>query len=512
MDATSSSHSLWASAELAAFPRLDRDLTVDLLIIGGGLTGLTAAYLLTRAGMRVAVLERHRIGAGDTRHTTAHVTAVTDARPQELSRLIGEDDAAALWRAGQAAIEQIEGQVGTLGIACDWRRVPGFLHAPFDVPAERLGDVRTALAQDADLARRWGFDASFEERVPVVGTFGVRYASQALFHPMKYLRGLAEALRLEGVPIFEESEPSFTDDPEQFECHGHRLRAGWVLMATHNPHPGRERRTKADVRQTKLALYVSHALRARQPSALPEGLYWDTSDPYRYIRIELDEQGASIVAGGEDYKTGQAADARAPQAALEEWVGRLFPAAEITHRWSGQVIETPDAVPFIGEVAPRQWIATGFSGNGMTFGTLAAMLLRDALTGVDNPWTRVVAPDRASARRDPWEYLRQNTDYPYYMLRRLLGREAGGRLHAIGAGEGAVIMSEGRHVAAARDRAGRLHLRSGICTHMGCAVTWNQLDSTWDCPCHGSRFRLDGAVLSGPADQPLPDPPSSEEH
>jgi glycine/D-amino acid oxidase-like deaminating enzyme/nitrite reductase/ring-hydroxylating ferredoxin subunit len=510
MDASPSSLSLWAREELPLFPRVNRDLDVDVLVLGGGLTGLTAAYLLVRAGARVAVLERRRLGAGDTSHTTAHVTAITDARPDELRRLIGDADAAALWAAGLGAMLQIERLVETLDIACDWRRVPGFLHAPFDAPEEECARQRPSFRQDAEWAQQWGVPATAVGRVPVVESPGVQFPSQAVFHPVKYLRGLATGLRAEGVPVYEHSEAVFTDDPEHLDCHGHHIRAGWILMATHNPLPGREARAKAHLRQTKLALYTSHVLSARLTRAAPaDGLFWDTNDPYRYLRLETDDQGCRIVAGGEDHKTGQASDSSEPQGALERWVRQLFPDAAVTHRWSGQVIETPDATPFIGEVAPRQWIATGYAGNGMTFGTLAAMLMRDAVTGVDNPWARVVSPARASATRDPWTYLTENTDYPYYMLRRLLGRDAGGKLYDLARGHGAVVTRDGHHVAAARDDEGRFHLRSATCTHMGCQVTWNELERSWDCPCHGSRFGIDGQVLSGPAEHGLAEPPTS---
>jgi nitrite reductase/ring-hydroxylating ferredoxin subunit len=221
------------------------------------------------------------------------------------------------------------------------------------------------------------------------------------------------------------------------------------------------------------------------------------------VRVEAATNGYSVVAGGEDHKTGQMPDTRMPQAALDEWCQRLFPSARITHRWSGQVLETPDAIPIIGEVADRQWIATGFGGNGITFGTLSAMLVTSALTGRPNPWIDLVSARRITALRHPWDYIRENVDYPYYLLKRMLGPEDERSLRNLKPGDATVVKLDGRAVAASRDDAGLYRLRSAVCPHMGCLVVWNQVERTWDCPCHGSRFSSDGTVMRGPAERDL---------
>jgi Rieske Fe-S protein len=257
--------------------------------------------------------------------------------------------------------------------------------------------------------------------------------------------------------------------------------------------------------QTKLALYTSYAMGGRLPAGTAvEGAFWDTSDPYLYLRVERRDDHEYLILGSEDHKTGQADDPTACYERLERRFRTLFPGIDITHRWSGQVIETNDGLPFIGETADRQFAATGFAGNGMTFGTLAAMMARDAACGQENPWTDLFHPSRKTVRGGLWDYLRENKDYPYYMVRDRLAGPEGRSLRGLRRGEGKILELGGTRVAAYRNDAGTVTRLSPICPHMGCVVAWNGAERTWDCPCHGSRFEPGGKVISGPAESPLP--------
>jgi len=209
-----------------------------------------------------------------------------------------------------------------------------------------------------------------------------------------------------------------------------------------------------------------------------------------------------VIFGGEDHKTGQAENTNACFGRLERSLLQVIPDAKVTHRWSGQVIETPDGLPYIGETAERQFAATGFSGNGMTFGTLAGIMATDYVLGRKNPWTDLFNPRRKTLR-SAWNYLVENKDYPYYMFRGRFAGAAEQQLRSIPRGRGKVIEYKGQQVAAYRDESGTVALRSAICTHMGCLVDWNDAERTWDCPCHGSRFEPDGSVIAGPSEQPL---------
>jgi Rieske Fe-S protein len=256
--------------------------------------------------------------------------------------------------------------------------------------------------------------------------------------------------------------------------------------------------------QTKLALYTSYVLAGVVPrGVVPDALWWDTGDPYNYLRVQPNRDHDVVVFGGEDHKTGQQEDTEACYRRLEQRLHAIVPRVDVTHRWSGQVIETPDGLPYIGQSAEHQYAATGFSGNGLTFGTLAGMMMSDAILGRPNPWAELFDPGRKALSRGLWDYLKENVDYPYYMIRDRFAGAEGQSLRAVKRGQGKIIERNGGKVAAYRDEAGAVTIRSAMCTHMGCVVGWNTAERTWDCPCHGSRFKTNGEVISGPAESPL---------
>ena len=488
------------------FPRaskLKKDVEVDVIVVGGGITGLTAAYLLKNAGKTVAVLERGRLGGVDTSRTTAHLTAVTDNRLYETAATFGETAARAVWDAGAAAIDQIVTLIRTKEIDCDFGWVPGYLHAAQGMSDD--AEARAELEREAETARRLGIDAEFLESVPLFGAPGIKFPHQALFHPLKYLAELARLIPGNGSHVFSSSEvEEVRDEPLEVKAGGVTVKGRYLVLATHTPLTGNTGLMRAMVFQTKLALYTSYALGAKIPSgAAPAGLFWDTADPYHYLRIEPRRGYDYAIFGGEDHKTGQEADTAACYRRLEERFLGLFPAAVIDHRWSGQVIETNDGLPFIGETAERQFVATGFGGNGMTFGTLGAMMAVDACLKRKNPWQEIFDPHRAKIRGGTWEYLKENKDYPYYMLRDWTAAAEGNSLAALGRNEGKILELNGRKVAAYRDAGGKFSLCSPVCTHLKCIVGWNDAERTWDCPCHGSRFKPTGEVISGPAEEAL---------
>jgi Rieske Fe-S protein len=299
----------------------------------------------------------------------------------------------------------------------------------------------------------------------------------------------------------------FCDDPLSVTSNGHTLSCDAIVLATHTPLMGNTNIASATWFQTKLALYTSYVVAGRVLSgSVPDALFWDTADPYHYVRLDRHRDFDVVIVGGEDHKTGQASDTNACYDRLERTAIVLVPGIEITHRWSGQVIDTPDGLPYIGETAPRQFAATGFAGNGMTFGTLGGMMAADSVAGRANPWSDLLDPGRTKIRGALWDYLTENKDYPYYLVRDRFAGAEGRSLRALKRGQGKILDIDGQRVAAYRDPTGNAIVRSAVCTHMGCAVAWNDAERTWDCPCHGSRFATDGSVIAGPAESPLPEP------
>jgi glycine/D-amino acid oxidase-like deaminating enzyme/nitrite reductase/ring-hydroxylating ferredoxin subunit len=492
------------SATMPRFAKLERDLRVDVAVVGGGITGLTAVYLLAKAGRSAALIERERCGQIDTGHTSAHVTMVTDLRLTELAKQFGRNHAQAVWDAGLAAISNIDAIVREEDIACELAWVPGYLHGPIGAaPSQDPAPYR----EEATLAYDLGFDATFVGEVPVIGGPGVQFENQARFHPRLYIAGLARAATAAGAQIFEHTAAeSFCDRPRSITANGCTISCDAIVLATHTPLTGNTSLASAMMFQTKLALYTSYVVAGRAAAGtIPDALFWETADPYHYLRLEPHRGFDLVIFGGEDHKTGQAADTNACYERLERTLLRLVPGAELTHRWSGQVIETPDGLPYIGETAERQFAATGFSGNGMTFGTLGGMMAADAVLGRTNPWADLFDPGRKKLRGALWDYIAENKDYPYYLVRDRFAGAQGRSLRALKRGEGKILELDGRRVAAFRDPTGATSMKSAVCTHMGCDVRWNQAEQTWDCPCHGSRFKPDGAVIAGPAESPLGD-------
>lgn len=490
------------TAKIPTFAPLAKNITVDVLVVGGGITGLTTAYLLKKAGMKVALVERAELATIDTGHTTAHLTHVTDIRLKELVKNFGRDHAQAVWDAGAAAIDQIEELVSIEGIDCEFTRVPGYLHAPINGGKK---DERDAFREDAELANSFGFDATYLESVPRMQQPGVRFANQAKFHPRKYLATIATAISGAGSEVFEKTAVSeFDSEKHRAKANGHWINYSRVVLATHNPLLGEASVVSGTLFQTKLSLYTSYVVGAKLPrGGVPIASFWDTNDPYHYLRVDRHADFDYAIFGGEDHKTGQAPDTEACFVRLEDSLRRLLPTAEIDHRWSGQVIETNDGIPFIGENAEGQFISTGFSGNGMTFGTVGGMMARDWAAGTTNPWAELFDPERKKIKGGAWDYLRENKDFPYYLIKSRFSEPEGESVRALKPGEGRVLKLKGAKVAAYRDADGKVTKHSAVCTHMGCIVRWNQAEGSWDCPCHGSRFDPKGKVIAGPAKAPL---------
>lgn len=494
-------HPLWTERVTRCdYPPLNESLRTEVLVIGGGITGISTAHLVARLGFKVTLVERDRIGCGDTAHTTAHLTYMTDARLTELVRLCGEEKALLSWMAGRQAMERIRRTAATLDTDVELRELTGHLVA---AESQDLEQEIWRLQQEQKMAVEMGFPVRYLNSVDPTGQPGLIFPRQMTFHPLKYLHALTRAASQQGVRIHELTNVSeFSSTPRHVIANGHRITYDQVIIATHVPLQGNGGTMGSALFQTKLASYSTYAIAAKAPAGLlPEMIWSDTADPFHYLRVNRTPEGLTIVWGGEDHKTGQVEETVERFDRLEQSLARIAPGASVSHRWSGQVVETVDGLPYIGGTDDGQFIATGFSGNGMTFGTVAAMMARDYVSGKRGDLEDVFSPSRVEMAA-VGNYLRENKDFPYLMIKDRIGIEEG-EVPSLRPGEGRVLKAEGERVAACRDEKGKLHQLCAVCPHLGCIVAWNNSEGNWDCPCHGSRFEADGKLIAGPAEEDL---------
>jgi len=480
--------------------RLTRDLEADVLVIGSGIAGLSTAYEFLQRGRRVVVIDSGAIGSGMTARTMAHLSAISDEWYAELIARRGEEMARLFHESHSAVISRIAEIVAAHGITCNFRRLDGVLFAATEKDEAKV-------AEEFDAAQRLGIEVERVIGVPFCGMGGaraLRYPGQATFNPALYMRGLAGAIALHGGQFFADT-PVMTVEEEGDGVvatvkKSVTIRARAAVIATNSPI------NDLVAIHTKQAPYRTYAVAFEVPKgAVPDALYWDTVDPYHYVRLEPTEASDILIVGGEDHKSGKADDGQERFARLEAWTRGLIPqAGSVTHLWSGQVMEPVDYTGFIGRNPGNKniYVATGDSGQGMTHGAIAGMLIAELMTEGSQPWEQLYEPSR-KITRGLGEYISENMTAAKNMAEYLQRGEISSP-RELAPGEGA-ILRDGRHlVAVSRDEQRKLHKRSASCTHAGCVVHWNSTERCWDCPCHGSHFAPDGSVLNGPAVKPLP--------
>jgi len=490
--------SYWeASEDLLEKGSLNQSIETDFCIIGAGISGLTTAYLLTKAGKRVVVIDDGAIGGGTTSRTTAHLSNALDDRIYRVEKWHGAEKAKLAVDAHTRAIGEIERIIETEKIDCDFLRVDGFL-------IEAAGG-EDDLNEELEAAHRAGFaEVELVERAPVkdfdTGKC-LRFPRQGQFHILKYLSGLAKAIEQNGGKLFSNTraiEWKGEDAPEVKTASGQTIRAKAIVLATNYPIMSKM--------FAKLPAYRTYVIGARIPkNSIEKCLIWDTADPYRYVRTQPENDYDILIVGGEDHRTGQEDDGDERFQRLWQWAQKRFPMAEkVLYKWSGQFFETHDGLAFIGRFSgsePNVYLITGDSGMGMTHGTIGGMLVSDLILGRANPFTEVFEPSRLATQSITEavpEIISSTAPYVDWIT-------GGGVSSAeeIKPGEGAIISHGTTKIATYRDENGKLYQRSAVCVHLGCIVRFNSLEKTWDCPCHGSRYGLDGHPINAPAYKPL---------
>ncbi len=476
--------------------------SAEVAIVGSGIAGLSIAYELAERGLSVVVLDRGEIAGGMTARTTAHLAPICDDSLAELLSMRGQELARGFQASQSAAVDRIEAIQEELGIDCEFRRLDGILfldpeseESVLDDEVSAAGEIGVAVERGKGLPLRTLEDRPF-----------LRYPDQATFHPLKYLRGVAKALSAKGARLHPGTAVvgvNEKDDRVELKLEsGHTVTADHAVIATNSPIHD------LVALHTKQAPYRTYAMGFEiERGTLDDALYWDTQDPYHYVRLTSGENGKDIViVGGEDHKTGEADDADSRFAALTSWAKTLIPdLGPERYRWSGQVMDTLDYCGFIGREAgsKRVLVSTGDSGQGITHGVVASLLIPDLILDRENEFAAVYDPDRKPIKATS-TYVSENIT----AVKNFAEYLAPGELSSIDElkpGQGAIVRSGLRKIAAYRSKDGNVIEKSAACTHLGCHLHWNSFEECWDCPCHGSHFAPDGSVLNAPAIGPLAD-------
>lgn len=502
------SRSLWMSkTPVADAPSLAADATADVAIVGSGIAGLSVAYELARLGRSVIVIDRGGIGSGMTARTTAHLASELDDFYHKLIDTRGEDEARRYHESQVAAINRIEAICVEEGTACDFRRLDGYL-----IPSEEGG--LEVLEREFEACHTLGIEVDWAERAPMPGFDSgrcLRFANQGRIHPTRYLAGLARAIVRNGGRLF--ANTAYVEHREEdggvvLETDaGSRIRAGAAVFATNSPVNDT---VKLHTKQVPMRTY---AIAGRVPrGSAPDALVWDTLEAYHYVRIaELSETEDWLIVGGEDHRSGEASDMHRRIGALDEWTRQRYPSfGEIEYSWSGQVLETDDFMPFSGRNPGEDnvYVHTGDSGQGITNGVAGALTIAPLILGADSRFAEVLDPSRKPASLTALkEFAEGVLGAAKNLAEHVVPRSAEpGELASVdelAPGSGGIVREGASKIAAYRTPDGQLIRRSAVCTHVGCIVHWNPFEQCWDCPCHGSQFAPDGAVLNGPALKPL---------
>jgi glycine/D-amino acid oxidase-like deaminating enzyme/nitrite reductase/ring-hydroxylating ferredoxin subunit len=477
------------------YPALSEDAKADVIVVGGGIAGITCAYLLSKEGLAVAVLEADRIAHGTTGHTTAKVTSQHGLIYNKLTEQLGNELALQYADANETAIREIKALTESLKIDCNFLTQQAFVFTENDDYVQNLHD-------ETDAAKNLGINAEFVESIPFPFTIkgAVRFDGQAQFHPLKYTLSLAKALTDSGGKIFENTravEIGFDNGFTVVTQQGKKITAGLLVIASHYPFYNKHGAYFTRIYQERS--YVA-AIKASEP--YPGGIYINAEKPTRSLRSLKTEDGELVLVGGAHHKAGQYDDTQGKYGELFDFANPYFTISDIPYRWSAQDCMTLDHIPYVGNFTddtPNLYIATGFGKWGMTNSMASGMLLRDLIVKGDSPWKDVYSPSRETKTASAISFVTENLNVAKSLIGGKLEQpEMEGDIE-LAVGEGKVVEISGKRAGAYRHDDGLLYIVNTTCTHMGCELNWNPAERTWDCPCHGSRFSYEGKIIEGPA-------------
>lgn len=490
--------SVWvATTSDTDYPTLPGDSDFDVVVVGGGITGLTTALLLRRGGLNVAVIESDRIASGVTGYTTAKLTSLHQLKYANLSNSFGPESARLYGSANQEGLLMIRQLIDELSIDCDLETRPAYTYTTQEALVKEIEDeFEAALAAGLPAALVTECDLPFPIEAAVM------FHGQASFHPRKYCLALAEAIRTQGGHIFEMTralDVRASDDVVLKTDRG-EVRCSHLVIATQIPFFDRGlffSRTHPQ-RSYAIAVTVKH-----QP---PDGIYISAEEPIRSVRPLPGLGRPALVIGGEGHRTGEEPDTERRYDALVSWARAQFDVVDVVNRWSAQDYMSSDGLPFVGPVGPgyrNVLTATGFQKWGLTNGTAAAIVMSDNILDRPNEYSQLYNSLRVAPTQSVKQYMLANAGTAKHYAVDHLKRVSAPSSENLAPGEGGLATDEGRKVAAYRDEKGDLTRVSAVCTHLGCVVSFNNAEKSWDCPCHGSRFDLEGRVISGPAKKDL---------
>ncbi|EDM37772.1 probable oxidoreductase [Pedobacter sp. BAL39] len=464
----------------------------DTIIVGAGITGVTTALMLQRAGQRCLLIEASKVGFGTTGGTSAHLNTFFDATYPEIESDFGEEASNLVAESGKESMAMIKHFIDEYAIDCDFEYKEGFLYSETEKETRQLLEILEA-------SRKAGIEVieSRENDVPLVFDKAVRFADQGQFHPLKYIRALLnEYLKLNGT-LLENTfvrEAVYVHDLHELDAGNLKVRGKHLVYATHIP-PG------INIMNFTCAPYRSYVMAiALKDDDYPKGLSYDCQEPYHYFRSHVIDGQKYLILGGEDHKTGHG-DPEQAFRNLEEYARQHFRITSIPYRWSSQYYVPVDGLPYIGELplsASGTYMATGFNGNGMMFGTLSAKIISDQILGIKNKYAELFSPSRIKPIAGFSEFVKENADVAWHFMADRFSSDDLNSLADLPPGEGKVVEVKGEKLAAYKDENGTVTALSPTCTHAGCTVKFNPSEKSWDCPCHGGRFDIKGKVITGP--------------